>query len=867
MRTSQKHFKTRASVLAVRGALVALIVTQPAIAAESEEVLALTQPTNTVTIGVGNVDKSSFKFGEYNGLNKKGAYLIGGIELRGGDSFDSAGVTRWRLFGNDLALDSPSVSGEYSQQGRFRISASYDGIQRNQYDTFRTIYSGIGSTTLTVAPLLNAANHPAPIGGISTGSSSAANVTTVTNATIANLLANFNNIQAPNRSPGTLAAPNNVAATSAADANAGMGWLIPAAMQNANISTERRRGNVAVDVKLTDHWGFKVSAFSETKEGLKLTGVGSVDTGHGVTVAEPLQYTTNLFSAGFNYVDANSHLDVGYAGSIFKNDVNTWTADSIWTNNAVQDNVNRMIGAPDNEYHQFKVAGGYNFTKATKLAISASRAFSTQNEAFIANGPLWYVPASSANAKVVNTNFVAKLTSRLSGNLDVLASIRYEDRDDRTPYIQTVSTGRDARGTASTTSPCGPGALPETAAIKVAGLTCYDNSPINIRQEHVVLEGNYRFARGQAFKFGYEWQKIKRNSDVEGQDPYRADETKENTLRLQYRNSMGESLTGRIGYDYSQRRHSEFELVEPLGGALGAAVEPMLPNLINYIVGNRNRDRLRSSLEFQASEKLTLIAGFDYNNDKYIDDGFYGRKAAKSSILNLESSYAASDNLSLSAYYTYEDQKSTTGSLAILRATNVVTAATPNPLNAPANCRAYPSIAGYSATGSAINYGSPSDYNSDPCRIWSETQADKVHTFGVAFKAKASSKLDLDGMFAYTSASTPISLTGQQIISNGLTIGAYGSNPAVNNNLFIPVASMPDSKSTLWDLRVAGRYAIDKMSAVRVAYGYRKLTSTNAQWDAYAANPVAIQGYVGTGITSPNYKVNVVSVAYLYSFR
>lgn len=866
MKNLQKHFKARASVLAVNGALLA-IMAAPAGAAESDEVTALTQPKNTITIGVGNVDESSYKFGEYNGLDKKGAFGIGALNVRGGDSYESGGTTSWRWTGANLGLSNRSIGAEYGQQGSFRINVGFEGIRRNQYDDFKTIYRGVGTSTLTVDPLLNAANHPAQIGGISTASSSPANVTTVTNATIANLLANFNNIQAPNRNPGTLASPNTIAATSAADANAGMGWLIPAAMQDARISTERKRSNLAVDVKLTDQWSFSAGAVHATKTGLKLTGVGSVDTGHGVTLPEPVDYTTSLFNAGFNFIGANSHLSIGYAGSIFKNDINTWTADSIWTNNAVQGNVNRMIGAPDNQYHQFKLTGGYSFSKATKLVISASRANATQNEQFIANGPLWYVPVSSANAKVVNTNFLARLTSRLANNLDVLASVRYEDRDDKTPYLQVISSGRDANGTASTTNPCGPGASAALLAIRVAGLTCYDNIPINIRQEQVVLEGNYRFARGQAFKFGYEWQKIKRNSDEAGEDPFRADETRENTLRFQYRNTVTENLTGRIGYDYSQRRHSEFELAEPLGGVLGAAVEPMLPNLINYIVANRNRDRLRSSLELQASEKLTLTAGLDYNKDKYVDRDAYGKQLAKSWVLNLEGSFAASDNLALTAYYTYEDQKSGTGSLAILRATNIATPTTPNPLNAPANCRPYPSVASYSATGAAINYGSPSDYISDPCRVWNETQGDKVNTVGLTFRAKASSKLNVDGVFSYTEAKTPITLTGSQIISNGLTIGAYGTNAAVNNNIFIPITSMPDSKSTMWDFRVGGSYAVDAMSTVRLTYGYRKLTSSNAQWDAYASNPVAIQGYVGTGIASPSYRVNVISAAYTYSFR
>lgn len=861
MRNDQRTFRTRASVIAVQGAILTMVMATSAYAAESEDVLALTQPVNSVTVGVGNTDKNSYKFGEYNGLEKKGAFFIGGIDLRGSDRYDSSGTMLWRLSASDLGLDTRSLAAEYGQQGKFRINFNYDGVVRNQFDDYKTFYGGVGSTTLTAAGGLNAANHFAQIGGISTSSSSPANVTTVTNATIANLLANPNNIQAPNLNPGTLVAPNTVAATGAAAANAGLGWLIPASMQTYKISTERKRTGAGVDVKLTDAWSFKASILSEEKDGLKLTGVGSISTGQGVTVPEPVSYTTNLFNASFSHVGANSHLDLGYSGSIFKNDVNTWTVDSIWGNNGVQGNVNRLIGAPDNEYHQFKATFGYNFSKQTKLVVSAAQATATQNEAFIASGPNWYVPASSADAKVINTNFLARLTARPINNLDLTGSYRYEDRDNRTPYYQFVSTGRDAVGTVGTTNPCGPGALPATAAVRVSGLTCYDTLPINIRNQHLTLEGNYRLTKGQALRFGYEWQKIKRDSDEHEQDPFRAHETKEQTVRLQYRNTGGEDLVLRLGYEYSERRHSEFEIEPPLGGVLAAAVEPILPNLINHIIAARNRDRLRGGLEFQASETTSLAATLDYNNDKYIDADTYGKKLAKSWVLNLEASFMPSDKTSLTAFYTFEDMKSSTNSLSVLRANPAAI----NPL--AANCRPYPSTSGYTATGGAINFGSPSDWYTDPCRIWSAEQVDKVDTFGVAFRTQASKTFDIDGSLTYSRARTPINMSGMQVINNGLAIGAFGSNAAVNNNSFIPVASMPESTSTLWDFRIGGRFLIDKSSAVRVAYNYRKFTSYDAQWDAYAANPVAIQGYVGLGIASPNYKVNVVSVAYTYSFR
>jgi len=861
MTIKEKNFKARASVIAVHGALVALALAPAAYAAD-DALRAQTQGNNAVEIGIGNVDKASAKFGEFNGLNKDGSYLNGGFSLRGGGAYDSDSTTRWRVEATNLGLDTRTLGAEFGEQGRFRINFGYDEIQRNQYNPFQTPYKGAGSTTLTLSGALNAANHPAAITIPASGNANtAANVTSLTNAGIANQLA-APNTQSPNRDPGTLAAPNTTASTSAAAANAGLGWLIPANMNNVEIGTQRKKSDVGVDLWISPRWSFKATARNETKDGLKLTGVGSVSTGFGVTLPEPIQYTTNLYSAAFNYAGDQANFNVGYYGSVFKNGIDMWTADSIWGNNAVQGNVNRMYGAADNQMQQVKLSGSYAFTKATKLTVAASTARSTQNESFIASGPLWYVPNSSANAKVDNTNFLARLTSRATNDLTLLASYRYENRDNKTPYMQTISTGRDALGAAATTSPCGPGADPATAAVRVSGLTCYDNQPINIKQQQIVLQGDYKVARGHALTAGYEWQEIKRSSDVADQDPFRAHETKEQTLRVQYRNSVAQNLNGRIGYDYSQRRHSEFELEPPLGGVLAAAVEPILPNLINYMVANRNRDRLRGAIGYQASERLSFNAGVNYNNDQYKDSDLYGKKSAKSWQLNLDGAFAVSDTAALGVYYTYDDRKSQMTSLSILRAS----ATAINPLAAA--CKPYPTTASYNATtGAAVAYGSPADWASDPCRVWSETQADKVHTFGLSFKSQPAPKWGLNGALTYTYALTPIGFSGLQVVNNGLSIGANGAAAAVNNNLWISTQNIPDAKSKMWDLRLVGVYTIDQSSALRLNYQYRKLTSSDAQWDAYASNPVAIQGYVGTGISSPNYTVNVVSVNYIYSFK
>src|ERR1035441_9463102 len=60
-----------------------------------------TTPTNTVDAGVGGISGSSFKFGEYNGLQNSGPFGIGNFDFRGGAPYDSKSTWRWQMKGTN----------------------------------------------------------------------------------------------------------------------------------------------------------------------------------------------------------------------------------------------------------------------------------------------------------------------------------------------------------------------------------------------------------------------------------------------------------------------------------------------------------------------------------------------------------------------------------------------------------------------------------------------------------------------------------------------------------------------------------------------------------------------------------------------
>lgn len=825
MKTNQHGFAMRASVLAVRAALATLAMLPVAYAAEgeSEEVRELTQPSSTVEAGVIYVNRDSAKFGEYNGLGKSRANAAANIDLKGGGSYDSESAYRWSVTGRDLGLRTRNLGVDAGEQGRFRVTYTYDELQRRFADDYQTFYNGAGTGALTLP---------------STFVTPASQRLSANTTTPAGALSNWANIQSPYA---TAACATTGGVPSAACR--GPGYLIPAAMHEFDVGTQRAKHNLGLSVIVAPGWEVTASAAHEVKDGTKLTGVAFGGPARGVMVPEPINSSTDQVRAAVAYVGEKSHFSAGYYGSFYKNNTNVWSVENPYQGNLLATSFNntaKLVGAPDNEAHRLSLSGGYNFSNTTRLVVNGNYQRMTQNEAFLSGLPsTWIIPVTSANAKVIDTSLNATLTTRPMKDLGLSATYKYEDRNNQTPINDFRVSGGDAASAPSQ----------------------FTNEPLNRRMHQVILDADYAFARRQGVKLGYEWQQVHRSADGH-ENPFRADTARENTLRLDYRNNVGERVTGRVGYSHAQRRMSEYEdnvlLPVPTVAPLPAA-DPLLPGFRQFFLSDRDRDQIRSAFNFQVTDAFSLQAGIDYNRDQY-KNSKYGLKNAESVIYKLDGAFVASETLTFNAFYTFEDRKSQLDSLVIGRGTSVTI------LDAPAHaagaaCRGY-----FAASGHL-----PSDEGTDVCREWSEKQKDRVHTFG--FGAKASSllggKLDLGFDLAYSRSRTPIDVSGGAYFGNGNPAAApTASNPY--NNIWIAAQSFPDITSNILDLRLNGTYKIDKASSIRVAYLYRRLRSADWQYDAYANSAlgtVAIPAYPGIGITAPNYSVQALGITYIYTFR
>ena len=102
--------------------------------------------TGSVDGGIGTVTDSSQKFGDYTGLDRKGAFAIvdGTVSHRGDDGY-------WAdLWAADLGLDNRRLLGQAGREGQYSVNLGYAEIPRHLTDGARTPFLGNGGSVLTL---------------------------------------------------------------------------------------------------------------------------------------------------------------------------------------------------------------------------------------------------------------------------------------------------------------------------------------------------------------------------------------------------------------------------------------------------------------------------------------------------------------------------------------------------------------------------------------------------------------------------------------------------------------------------------------------------------------------------------------------
>ncbi|MEX8520329.1 MAG: MtrB/PioB family outer membrane beta-barrel protein [Leptothrix sp. (in: b-proteobacteria)] len=898
MNKQRKFLRLRASVLAVHGALGLIGMAH----ADDPTVADLTEPSKKIEVGIGATNSASAKAHEYDGVSRKGVYLLGSFELLGGGAYDSEDATRWRITGTDLGLQSRSLNGEFGVQGNFRLKFSYDELLRNSSDSFHTPYQGVGSNKLSlpskwvvpVVPVVSATQPNAR--GLSPA-------VTGSNAIVGGVST------AP-----TGTQPAQAAALQVAD--------LPL-FQSVNLSTKREQLGLGGDFQIDSRWLVSISGSHEHKDGLKAfsaltrattyqNGAATATSENSATLPQPIDQDHNQYRVAASHSGDGSTLQLAYDASLFTNNVSSVT----WASWAGPTVLQSMGTAPSNEFHKLSLAGSYDVDSVTKLVGGLSYSRATQNETFLNDGlttvPL--LPATSLQGLVVSKTANLKLLSKPSKDLHLSAGYKFDERDNRTPVntygFYDVGELKSATGSSPFSA-----YLPLLAGGYGTNLNLNANRPYSKRVNQINLDADYRLQPGQKLHAGWDTQKTDKYCNGSWIDCSDAAKSTEHTARAELNLTASDDLSARVGVAHSRRTvkynedaflslvpYANFSPTGVPGGAgvtaystlvaLGlagygpvAGLTPVAPagsaqafffannnalsnslygnvNRISELVGmrrynnaNRDRNKLRTSAQWQASETFTLQGGFDYNNDNY-SESVYGLQKAASWALNLDGTYAASENFSVSVFYSHEDQRSTSAGNTY-----------GNGNSTPTGAAATQTVSGGCFNGQT-NLVRLNNSKTDPCLDWQSQTTDKVDTLGLTLNRSnlLGSKLDLSGSLIYSRLHSDQDVNGGNYQANPYagSTAAGAVNPSVAV-YFIPAAALPTVKTDSIELRLGGAYRFTKEQAVRVGYSYQHLKAVDWAYDGLQYG--GLSGVLPTSEQAPSYSVRNIGVAYVVSFR
>jgi MtrB/PioB family decaheme-associated outer membrane protein len=888
MRVSTQHQALRPSVAAVRAAVLAMSLTAPlATMAQDAAVDALAVPRSSIEVGVGTTDKASAKAHEYDGLKRSGAYFIGDFDLRGGGRYDSSDANRWRIWGRDLGTDNRALGAEQSLQGIARFGMSYEEFQRNRSDSYQTPLLGAGTNRLTLP-----SNWIVPV--VPRVSGTAINARGLsTDVTASNAL-----VSGVSTAP-TAAQLTQAAAMQAAD--------LPA-FHNFTVGTKRTRLEFNAQVNLGPRWDVTANVRNEDRIGTQLMGTVTRFTGGDIATIIPdlIDQNHQQVTLGLNYTGQDLVVQTHYHLSALTNNVSSMTWGN-WATAGSNSNLQTMGSAPSNALHQLGFNGSYRFTSSTRLAASLSYGRNTQNDSFLTDSGTVLVPVASLNGLVINKAASLKLTSRPITGLTLSAAAKLDERDNKTPVnIYGYYDAGEARGGGASVFTA---AFPTANLANNTNLNA--NRAYSRKLTQGNLDANYSFSPGQVLRAGFEKAKTERWCNGSWIACVDANTANENTVRGEYQFTAVDTLTGRLGVTHSSRsvdyNENAFLALVPMANvsptgapvvngvgstaystllALGvngygpvSGLNPLpatgsaaafffannnalsnalygnqnriseLPGMRRYNMADRTRDKLRSSLSWQANDTLSLQASFDMNRDNYAHS-VYGLQNAKGYSTSLDASYAASEDFSVGLYATFEAQKSRS-------AGNTYTA------NSTAT-----SVSGFTAISGGC-YATIALRNAsnkvDACLDWTADNRDRVSTFGLALTRKnlAGGKLDVNGGLTVSDARTSNTNTGGNYANNPLAVA--GAPVGTVAAYYIAATPFPDVTTRTTELRLGVKWRLDDARALRVGYLYQTMRSSDWAYDGLQFGGLA--GVLPTLEQAPRYTVQTVGLSFIYSFR
>lgn len=590
---------------------------------EGEDVAALINPESSISVGLGAASGDSADrafFGQYNGMRKHRSQILLDIDFLRRDNTTGT----WTSFNaNNLGNENRELGFGQQHQGNWQYRFEYGELVRNYSNTINTALQGIGTNNLTVISL------GAPVAGAAT---------------------NARGLAAAQGSGSNV----DLKTTRKALAVDVSKWLTPSLLFEANFKSEEKKG-----VKIFGR-GFNCSA----AQGCVTVGVNTNTFGAMLLLPEPIDTVTRQFEAKLSYSDDKLAVNGAYYGSFFTNKYGSMTQTFngiLWqpngagfdprnvTGNSLQSAMPALALAPDNQAHQVSVAGTYAFTPTTRGTFKYAFTRGLQNENFGAMGLAGDStltnagpPRGSLDAIVDTSVIQLGLTSKPLSKLSLVANLRWEQKSDRTPIAPYRSS--------------------KTAATSQPASMLNTNNPASHTKIKGKLEASYQLPDGYRATAGidYDMRDLGRptgTNDTSQQASAIRAKNDELGYRAELRKSLSETINGAISVGQSKRNGSSW-MVATNGTAPTQADGNLMGtgfNLFPLFWMDTKREKVKGSVDWAASNSLTLQASLEGSADHYYAPTMRGARDGKSTAVNLDAAYVMTDNWKANAWYSRGD--------------------------------------------------------------------------------------------------------------------------------------------------------------------------------------------------------------------
>lgn len=599
-------------------------------------------------------------------------------------------------------------------------------------------------------------------------------------------------------------------------------------MRSFDVKRDRKTLGVGLSKFVTSRWEIAANYKQDKKEGSKLIGAVVGNSGgnpRAVILPEPVDWTTDQVDILARYAFEKLQFQFGYHGSFFRNEDKAlrWQnpySGAVW-GGAAGDFANAQIGLPpDNQFHQLNASLGYNFSSVTRLTGNLSIGRATQDDKFLpytVNPGLATraLPRDSLNGEVVTTHASLNFTTKLAPKMGLVATYRYTDRDNNTSRAQYNYVGGDSN------AQC---AVQNCARLRT-------NLPVDTKKHQIHTEIDYRLAQDTKLKLGYEFDYIEKSYEA-------IDWEREHTVKAGVNHRFNDVVSSGASYARSDRDTSKYDASEPFIasysqafafqtiGAPSNGIFPWdnVPSQKKFFLAPRKRDKVRAFVNVSPIEQLDVEFSADFKNDRYTES-VLGLRQAKGWAGNVDATLALSENVTGHAFASVENYRSDQRSVQL--------------------------------------GGSQQALYTDPNRYWSAEIEDRTVTWGLGFRVRPVEKIELGANFlrSLSRGKTDVSRTS-----------TTASNGAGGTNTLAAIAPLPDVTSRMNRLELFGNYQVQKDLKVRVQYAHERYRSNDWAVDDVAAKATAapnngMANVIGTNQVSPDYKVNVVGVSAIYSFR